>query len=57
MEPTYYTVLEIRGDYGILMSDQGIENLVALALLPECIMEGERLLWENFEFSRVSFVS
>ncbi len=53
MEPTYYTVQAIRSDYAILLSDDGIENMVALALLPDEVMDGMRLLWENFEFSIV----
>lgn len=47
---TVYTVIRIEGDYAILLSEEGIENPVALALLPP-IWEGSKLLWENFSYS------
>ncbi len=50
MEPTYYTVMRIDGDYAVLISDEGIENPVALALLPAGIEEGSRLLCEMFSY-------
>ncbi|WP_169515447.1 hypothetical protein [Anaerovorax odorimutans] len=50
MESIYYTVKQIRGEYAILFSDDGIENTVAMALLPMEIAEGKRLLWENFVY-------
>jgi hypothetical protein len=50
MEPTYYTVIRIDGDYAVLLSDEGIENLVALALLPIEIEEGSRLICEMFSY-------
>lgn len=49
---TIYTVLRIDGDYAILRSEEGIENQVALALLPP-VLEGNRLLWENFSYSLI----
>lgn len=48
MEPTYYTVQTINGDYAYLLSDAGLENQVAMFLLPEDVEVGSRLLWENF---------
>lgn len=51
MNAIYYTVTKITGDYSIMMSDDAIENTVAMALLPPNIDEGTRLLWENFEYS------
>ena len=35
MEPVYYTVESIDGDYAHLISDGGVENQVAMFLLPE----------------------
>ncbi len=51
MEPIYFTVTKISGDYCFMVSDQGVENQVALALVPDEVEEGIRLLWENFSFS------
>lgn len=45
-----YTVFRIDGDYAILKNEQNDETLVALALLPFGIMEGDKLIWENFEY-------
>lgn len=53
MGPIYYTVKQINGDYALLVSDEGIENTVAMALLPPETDEGLRLLWENFEYTVV----
>ena len=54
MEPTYYTVQRLDGDYAILISDDGVENRVARALLPEETDEGSRLLCEFFSYSIVN---
>ena len=53
MEPTYYTVNTINGDYAYMTSDTGVENQVAMFLLPEGTDFGTRLLFENFEWSIV----
>lgn len=53
MEPAYYTVETINGDYAYLRSDTGVENQVAMFLLPEGTDVGSRLLFENFEWSVV----
>lgn len=50
MEPIVYQVLKINGDYAIMLSDKGVENTVAMALLPMEITEGDTVLWENFEY-------
>lgn len=44
------TVREIDGDYAVLVSDDGTETRTALALLPDGVREGMRLLFENFEY-------
>ena len=51
MEPTNHTVLSINGDYAYLRSDSGVDNQVAMFLLPEGVDVGSRLLWENFEWT------
>ena len=51
MDPVYYTLNSINGDYAYLTSDTGVENQVAMFLLPEGVNVGSRLLFENFEWS------
>lgn len=53
MEPVYYTVKSIDGDYAYLISDNGIENQVAMFLLPEGTTVGSRLMREVMEWSLV----
>ena len=53
MEPTYYTVTTINGDYAYMVSDSGIENQVAMFLLPDGTDIGSRLLFEDFSWTRV----
>lgn len=50
MEKVIYKVIKINGDYAIMQTDDGIENTVAMALLPIEICEGDTVLWENFEY-------
>lgn len=50
MEPVYYTVDAIDGDYAWMTSDGGVENQVAMFLLPEGTNVGSRLVRENFEW-------
>ena len=46
------TVISIFGDYAIVKYDEtGIESQVALALLPWDIDVGQRLKFENYEFT------
>ena len=50
----YCTVTDIRGDYAYLKyDDTGIVSEVAIALLPFGIDVGDRLKFENYEFSAV----
>ena len=51
MEPVYYTINTINGDYAYLLSDSGVENQVAMFLLPEGVDAGSRLVRESFEWS------
>ena len=53
MELIDYTVVRLDGDYALLVSDQGVENLVARALLPMEIEEGSRLHWEMFTYTLI----
>ena len=54
MEPVYYTVDSIDEDYAHMVSDSGVENQVAMFLLPEGTDVGSRLVRENFEWSLLS---
>ena len=53
MEATYYTVLSINGDYAYLRSDSGVDNQVAMFLLPEGTTVGSRLKLENFQWELI----
>ena len=50
METVYYTVQKLDGDYAVLLSDEGVENRVARALLPEETDEGVRRKCEFFSY-------
>ena len=48
----FCTVTDIRGDYAyVTYDDTGIVSEVAIALLPLGIDVGDRLKFENYEFS------
>ena len=50
----YCTVIDIRGDYAyVKYVDTGIVSEVAIALLPFGVNTGDRLIFENYEFSLV----
>ena len=50
----YCKVIDIRSDYAYIQyEDTGVISEVAIALLPFGIMEGDRLKFENYEFTRV----
>ncbi len=44
-----YTVKDIFGDYAILLSEKG-ENQVALFFLPQEIEIGSKVIYENLEY-------
>ena len=50
MEPIFYTVLSINGDYAQLVGDQGKEHSITMFLLPEGTTVGSRLKMENFQW-------
>lgn len=47
-----YIVLRIMGDYALCMSNKG-EATIALALLPSDIDEGDRILFKDFEYTKL----
>ena len=48
----YCTVVDIRGDYAFVKYDStGIVSEVAIALLPFGVDVGDRLKFEDYEFS------
>lgn len=48
------TVIDICGDYALVRYDgTGVESEVAIALLPPGIDTGDRLKFENYEFTQV----
>ena len=50
----YCTVIDIRGDYAyVKYEDTGIVSEVAIALLPFGVNTGDRLIFENYEFTLV----
>ena len=50
----FCTVIDIRGDYAFVKYDEtGVVSEVALALLPFGIDTGDRLKFENYEFTQV----
>lgn len=50
----YCTVINVWGDYAFVKYDStGIVSEVAIALLPMGIDIGDRLIFENYEYSKV----
>lgn len=48
------TVIDIRGDYATVKYDHsGVESEVAIALLPFGVDIGDRLKFEDFEFTAI----
>lgn len=48
------TIMDIRGDYALVKyDDTGVVSEVALALLPFGIDIGDRLKFEDFEFTAI----
>jgi hypothetical protein len=50
-EPVEYTLRLIDGDYALLVTDEGLENRVARALLPPEADEGDRLRFEDLSYT------
>ena len=51
MDPIFYTVVSIQGDYADLLSDQGEPYSITMFLLPEETTVGSRLRLEHFRWS------
>lgn len=50
----YCTVIDIRGDYAFVKYDNtGIVSEVAIALLPQNIDLGDRLAFQNYEYTKL----
>ena len=48
------TIIDIRGDYALVKYDQtGVVSEVAIALLPFGVDVGDRLKFEDFEFTQI----
>ena len=50
MEPIFYHVVSINGDYAKLLTDDGQEHGITMFLLPEGTTVGSRLKAENFQW-------
>ncbi len=50
MEPIFYTVLAVNGDYAELVTDEGQPHSITMFLLPEGTTVGSRLKLENFQW-------
>ena len=50
MDPIYYTVLSVNGDYAELVTDQGQPHSITMFLLPEGTTVGSRLKLEHFQW-------
>ena len=50
----YCTVIDIRGDYAyVKYADSGVVSEVAIALLPFGVDVGDKLKFEDYEFTMV----
>ena len=48
------TIIDIRGDYAyVRYQDTGVVSEVAIALLPFGVDVGDKLIFENYEFTQV----
>ena len=50
VEPIFYTVQAINGDYAQLISDEGQPHFITMFLLPEGTTVGSRLKLELFQW-------
>lgn len=48
MDPIFYTVVNINGDYAEMRTDDGQPHSITMFLLPEGTTVGSRLKLENF---------
>jgi len=50
LDPIYYTVLSVNGDYAELVTDEGQPHSITMFLLPEGTTVGSRLKLEDFQW-------
>ena len=50
LEPIFYTVQSINGDYAQLVTDSGQPHSITMFLLPEGTTVGSRLKLEQFQW-------
>ena len=50
MDPIFYTVLAINGDYAELITDDGQPHSITMFLLPDGTTVGSRLKLEAFQW-------
>lgn len=50
LETTIYKLVSFDGDYAVMVSDSGVENKVARALLPDNADIGSVIKSENLEY-------
>lgn len=53
MDPIFYTVRAINGDYADLVTDEGMAHSITMFLLPEGTTLGSRLKLEDFQWELV----
>ena len=53
MDPIFYTLQAINGDYASLVADDGREHSITMFLLPEGATVGSRLKFEDFQWELV----
>ena len=53
MNPIYYTVLSVNGDYAELVTDDGQLHSITMFLLPEGTTVGSRLKLEQFQWELI----
>lgn len=51
MEKVVYKVKDIKGDYAILVDEKGIENMIAMALLPINITIEDTVEYEDLSYT------
>ena len=54
MDPIFYTVTAINGDYADLLSDGGQPHSITMFLLPDGTTVGSRLKLETFQWELLS---
>ena len=53
MDPIYYTVVSVNGDYAELVTDEGQPHSITMFLLPEGTTVGSRLKLEDFQWDMI----